>query len=590
MSFFANPLGLLALLALPAILAIHLYRRRFRERRVAGLFLFPRALLAADSGRVRTRLLRSWSLWFELLAALALALLAAGLTCGARGRIPHAGLVLDDSASMGAVGARGAIAERARAAARARLGDLGSGALATVVVSGARPEIAAGPRAPRGDAEAALEAWQPRAPSHDLALALALARDLGAPGDPRFVFTDDPALAAEGFEVVAVGEPLPNAAIVNARRERSGAGETLLVDLRLFAEAPLATALAIRAAAGGAELARRAVELEPGRTVHLALPLAAGAPAILLELDPDALAIDGTAIVLPEPRRVVRSALLVADEVRDLALLDRVLRAMEDVETVGDPSAADLVFSPGPGALRSWQTEVVLVSAGATVSDWIGPFLLERRHPLAAGIALDGVVWSAPDGPLPGTALVLAGAQPLLSEEVEGSAARVWLALDPSRSNLPDAPDWPILVNNLVESARARLPGPLAVNLRLGDSFLYRRESGVPPDAELSVEGPGGARERARGGWVASSVPREPGLHRLLDGERELAAFSVRFVDGAESDLCGRGSAIAKAAVAAGGVDDHGAPGRTEGRVLALLALLLVLGDWLVLLRRARAP
>ena len=36
---FATPWGLLALLAIPGIIAIHLFRRRFPVRPVAGLFL-----------------------------------------------------------------------------------------------------------------------------------------------------------------------------------------------------------------------------------------------------------------------------------------------------------------------------------------------------------------------------------------------------------------------------------------------------------------------------------------------------------------------------------------------------------------------
>jgi hypothetical protein len=38
---FAAPLGLLALLAVPAIVVLHLFRNRLPERTVAGLFLFP---------------------------------------------------------------------------------------------------------------------------------------------------------------------------------------------------------------------------------------------------------------------------------------------------------------------------------------------------------------------------------------------------------------------------------------------------------------------------------------------------------------------------------------------------------------------
>ena len=80
---FGAPLGLLALLALPAIVILHLYRRRLRQRRVAGLFLFREGPLVASAGRTRTRLMRSLSLLCELLAALCAALLLGGLDLGA---------------------------------------------------------------------------------------------------------------------------------------------------------------------------------------------------------------------------------------------------------------------------------------------------------------------------------------------------------------------------------------------------------------------------------------------------------------------------------------------------------------------------
>ena len=48
---FAAPFGLLALLAVPAIVALHLFRRRLAERRVAGAFLFPATPVASDGGR-----------------------------------------------------------------------------------------------------------------------------------------------------------------------------------------------------------------------------------------------------------------------------------------------------------------------------------------------------------------------------------------------------------------------------------------------------------------------------------------------------------------------------------------------------------
>jgi hypothetical protein len=48
---FAAPLGLLALLAIPAIVAIHLFRRRFPVRPVAGLFLWQIGRQTPEAGR-----------------------------------------------------------------------------------------------------------------------------------------------------------------------------------------------------------------------------------------------------------------------------------------------------------------------------------------------------------------------------------------------------------------------------------------------------------------------------------------------------------------------------------------------------------
>ena len=99
---FTTPLGLLGLLAVPAVLFLHLFRRQLRERSVAGLFLFAPELLVASAGRQRTRLLRTASLWLECVAATALGLWLGGLSFGGSEAV-HLVVVLDDSASMSAV-------------------------------------------------------------------------------------------------------------------------------------------------------------------------------------------------------------------------------------------------------------------------------------------------------------------------------------------------------------------------------------------------------------------------------------------------------------------------------------------------------
>ncbi|MDQ3329288.1 MAG: BatA domain-containing protein, partial [Planctomycetota bacterium] len=86
---FANPWGLLALLAVPAILAIHLYRRRFPRLVVAGAFLWAGETEVRDAGRTRDRLPITATLLLELLAAILLALVLSQPRFGASGRVAH---------------------------------------------------------------------------------------------------------------------------------------------------------------------------------------------------------------------------------------------------------------------------------------------------------------------------------------------------------------------------------------------------------------------------------------------------------------------------------------------------------------------
>src|SRR5687767_9322686 len=104
---FTTPLGLLALLAIPAIVAIHLFRRRFPVRQVAGLFLWQLLRQTPEGGGKIARLPITASLILECLAALALAMILAGARLSSAAVNEHLVVLLDDSASMAATNARG---------------------------------------------------------------------------------------------------------------------------------------------------------------------------------------------------------------------------------------------------------------------------------------------------------------------------------------------------------------------------------------------------------------------------------------------------------------------------------------------------
>lgn len=583
---FASPLALFALLAVPAVLVLHLFRRRYRPRRVAGVFLFAPDALVASAGRTRTRLVRSPSLWLELAAATALALWLAGPRWFAFGAAPQVVVVLDDSASMGARGHDGVtFAERARRVAAQEVQRAGTDAEVTVIATGTRPTVLLGPRAPAAALPAALAAYVPQRGWHDVEPALALARELGgAHATLLFVSDNDASVPPRGFAQRSVGEPVANLAIAHAQRLRRHGGERLLVDVTAFAAGGAQTTLTVRAQPGDVELAARSLAVEDGRVARFELELPATPATLEVCLGSDALALDDRCTLLPEPLRPVRVAVLLPVEMaRDLQL-GHALRALGDA-IVQDGQTADLEVTTAPRD-GEFAVQFVVAAGSEPVTSWLGPFLVDKRDPLLRGVSLEGVIWSAGMPPAAGRGLVFAGEHALLAEAgLEGDRLRFTLNLDASRSNLATSPDWPILLSNLVAAARARLPGATQVNLRLGEAIVWRRHGDTA--GELRLVGPRGGTVLGVGSHVVTFDAAEAGEHRLLLGKEELQRFAVNFVDARESDLRACAAVdLAAAPRTESGVEPVEVRGDNERRVLALVLLMLLAIDWLVLAPR----
>ena len=96
---FANPLGLLGLLSLVAILGLHLFRRRRTPLVVSAAFLWEDVGSEAQGGRQTQPLRRTLSLLAELLAALCLTLALAAPRLPGAHAAAHYVAVIDSSVS-----------------------------------------------------------------------------------------------------------------------------------------------------------------------------------------------------------------------------------------------------------------------------------------------------------------------------------------------------------------------------------------------------------------------------------------------------------------------------------------------------------
>jgi hypothetical protein len=544
---FAAPLGLLALLAIPAIVAIHLLRRRFPVRPIAGLFLWQAVQDVPDGGRRIDKLPWTTSLLLECLAALALALIIAGATLASSASSEHLVVLLDDSVSMTATDGAGET-PRARAVRRVReeVERIGPRGRITLVRSGERPALIAGPAAFAAEAESALAEWTPLARQHSLAAGLRLARELSAASASLLILSDRPPDGASerivpGEVWAAAGQPLANVGIIDAHRSVNADTKQGAMSLTVRNYADAAAQRVLRVTAQDAEVLTRTVDV-PAGTSSISIPLPAAVPPVRASLSDDALLADNS-VVLVEPRPQIVAVENRLVDGRGRAALAKALDAITGI-VPGRPGHLAFLDADATPAAGVWQARfgrpsAALASAGAP-DDLVGPFVLEKRHPLLQGVTLGGIVWTGAFALSAGAVhpLASAGDRTLIGTRASSTGAddRAFVFnLDLERTNLIRSPDWPILISNLVEMRRRELSGPERWNYRVGEWVRIRFER--QPSAPLRLRM--GAVERDLPGTrlVEFVAPAPGGLAQIIEGEQVRYEIGVNPLDEPEGDL-----------------------------------------------------
>ena len=179
-------------------------------------------------------------------------------------------------------------------------------------------------------------------------------------------------------------------------------------------------------------------------------------------------------------------------------------------------------------------------SAGAT-NAYTGPFIVDSSHPLADGIALEGVIWAAAAVPnSPGDVpVILAGNVSLLSTREDALGRRhLMLNLNPGLSTLQNTPDWPILFWNILSWRISEMPGLKESNARLGAEVVLKTT-----DEAVTVTQPDGVKKvfPKTGGELALETP-VPGIYSVAAGPASSVSwatnyFSVNVLAADKSDL-----------------------------------------------------
>jgi Ca-activated chloride channel homolog len=544
-TLFSNPLALLALLALPAILGIHLYRRKAKRLLVSSVFLWGGTGKQPAEGRRRSPLASSLPLWLELAAAACTALAIAQPRGCVEGDAPHLVIAVDSSISMNAM--EGAPAAKAASEAAEMIRGLPRGARVSLLASGSPPSVLAGPGAEPAEALAMLESFRPSKAGHSLQPVLDLALGLSG-GSHVALLTDGPPPEGlhPGVEWISYGSGGPNASIIEATR----------------GERELKIMLAVYGGAGsglliveeeGRRIAAERWDLGEAEKLGLGFSLAQGTGSVEISIEPDGadgLEEDNKIFLLqPETRELRLAGDLSEETAQALGLVSGGSRIGAWLRIVGNaveslPHEADLLITDGEeaGGVETWRMKLLQPGREDGIVT-TGPYWTDLGHPLLEGVAIGAPAWRYSQELRPrGTPLVQHREAALLTEQVFATGKRLYqLQMDPFGSNLAQSPPWPILLSNLAELRRDSLPGARRTNLRLGEDFSYAEAA----SGRAVLEGKEQRTLNHPGGTLVVEAP-SLGRSRLLIGGVE-QEFSVNLLDPGESDLGGRSSGRRKA-------------------------------------------
>jgi hypothetical protein len=553
MMYLANPWGLLGLLGLPVIAFIHLYHRRFPPQYVGGLFLWVTETEVRMPGRRRDRLPITATLILELLAALVLSLVLADPRIGDWDEVRHLVAVLDHSASMQAkpeqeLSFRDAAIEELEK----RFKKLPRSSVVTLIRTGSTP-VTLIRRGSLDEARAALANWQPNAPRHRFAtaweeLGLQLVEESGS----ILFLTDDlpdREEIPENLEVVSIGRKLENIAFNAARWTFDSIAKKGQIFVRVQNYGFDLADCRLIVKSSGQEVSRQSLHIPADQAVAVELPVPGGLGVLDLSLEKaaDGLQFDNR-IQLVEPQ--IRPVRVVTEGLPDYPRqqIERVLKITPDVGMTNASRDPHLVFSPAGqlpesnGAL--WWVGIGPISTAEAeikaAKDLEGPYLIDRRQAIVDGVSLGGVIWAGVQPVIFETTPLISSGQSMLLSQLKGTQTAAFiLNIDLKRSNLVESPDWPVLINNLVEQRRDALPGLRRWNYRSGEVLRFRlfEPPDRAPDSPVTLVFKDQTRKFSRDSLIEIGDLNEPGLYEVREGDETLGRFAVNFFDPAESDL-----------------------------------------------------
>ncbi len=530
MPVFSFPIAFLALLAVPLLVAIYFLRNRARERQVSSLLLWLDVRQRWDGGQRIHKLQTPLIFFLELLAILLLVMAAAKPLMRAGDAARPLIVVLDDSFSMQAGGED---SSRSRAAAAIR-SELRSNRYEPLrfVLAGEAPQLLGETTGNAEQAVKLLDNWKCGSPTAKLEDAVAFAFELGG-NRARVLVVSDHAPAQEPsdsrLQWWSFGSSLPNLAFTAATRSARGDEERVMLEVTNLSAQSATANLIIESEATAKP---QTFSLAGNESRRITLTVKNSSSPLRAKLGDDDLAVDNEVVLMPEASKIIRVDL----RLNDPKLRELVERALESSTQIRISSERpELVITDkadvqADGA-EAWTLQL-LNEAGA--SSYLGPFVVDRAHPLADGLSLGGVVWGAASSQIPGAAIITAGNIVLLTDIDRNGQHELRLRLRPELSTLHETPNWPILILNLINWRASVASGLRQANIPLGGNANLTVASDV--QSVSLVDPKQKSRDLPTREKTATIKADTAGVYELSAGQSKYS-FAANAVSREESDL-----------------------------------------------------
>ena len=544
MMYFLYPWGLISLASLGGVLFLYFYVFRGRRIPVSALFLWDTGQSLRTEGQKRRRPPISWPLILELLAALLLSMLVAGLGHSRTTDRRHLVVVLDSTASMNAADGQVSFRERANKKLVEIYGLLGTDGRTSLIRTGRGVELVGGRPLSQEDAAALLRDWEPSDPPHSFQPAIELARSLVKENDKVILLTDGAGGAVAGNRAnvvtLGIGQPVGNTGWVAAHW--IGKSKLFALVKHFGAGKPKKT---VTLRGGGRVLGNTTADFTKRDALPLVFNIPEDVSSVSLELPADGLANDNV-LRITRPQRLVLPAKIDVAHPRLDGYLRKALVATGKTELI-DPAWLALSFSRAGASPVAASPGHFLVRFHVGPKDkakpYVGPYFINHlaaAGDLLRGVDLHGVIWVADPAFKPADAnaeiLVSVGDVPLVA--ITGRAVadqQLIVNIVPEGSSLFRAPAWPVFVSNIVDYVHERSPGLKRFSFRLGESLSFRRPKAW--QGAVTIEAPDGARVAFEGDDIYYGRFDKDGIYSVQTKTLRVASLDVNLLAEAESDL-----------------------------------------------------